>query len=89
MERNWANCCLYTPETYRKSVVKFLLDVDREKTTYMGHKLEVIDEICLFGSRILLELSELFNENAEVDFKLFLVVIRLSFDAVLQLSESH
>ena len=89
MERNWANCCLYTPETYRKSVGKFMLDVDKDRTTYMSHKLKIIDEIGLFGRWVLLELSELFHENAKVDLELFFVVIRLPFDAILQLSESH
>jgi len=55
----------------------------------MGHKLKVVDEISLFLGRVELEVLQLRDEDVEVDLELFQVLVWLSLDLVLQLSQCH
>ena len=55
----------------------------------MSHELQVVNEVSLFLGWRLLELSQFFHKYVEVDFKFFLILIRLSLYSVLQLSQRH
>jgi len=54
-------------------------------TRDVSHEQEVIDEILRPFAGAELEISELLNEDAEMDFELLLVALRLPFHAVLHL----
>ena len=55
----------------------------------MRHEPEVVHEICFLLGWVRLEVLELFSEYAIVHLELFLVVVRLPLDSILELCESH
>ncbi len=55
----------------------------------MCHKFEVVNEVGLLRGWVQLEISQLFIEDAEMDFKFFQVLVRLSFNPVLKLWQCH
>ena len=55
----------------------------------MGHELEVVDEVGLVFGWIQLKHFQLLRKDVEVSFEVFQVLIWLSFDLVLQISQCH